>query len=93
MPNQGDLERTQIGDHRPALLGIELVGVAAHQVLAVGDDAEQFAIRLLNDALFVQVGDDTHRADLGNAVAVADLGVAGGTVDVEGLVALGQKPR
>src|SRR6188768_3377551 len=38
------LQGAHVGDHRPALLGAELVGIREHRVLAVRDRVENLAL-------------------------------------------------
>src|SRR4051812_44315670 len=47
------LQGAHVGDHRPAILGAELVGVREHRVLAVGDRVENFALGHAAQAIVV----------------------------------------
>src|SRR6478609_1181517 len=52
----GALQGAHVGNHRPAILGAELVGVREHRVLAVGDRVEDFALGHAAEAVVVVGG-------------------------------------
>jgi len=85
----GKLQGAQVGDDGPAFLGGQLVAVAHHGVLAVGDDVEDLAVRVGADERRLEVG-DRHDGDvafeggahLHDAVAVGRVAVADRAIDL-----------
>src|SRR5437667_7077057 len=90
------LQSALIRNDRPTIINRNLRRVTLHQVLAIADGVEDFAIGLLRDPALldvVQIANDSHPEFAGDAFAVAARSMTGRAINGKSLPAAREQSR